>query len=288
MAPFISRPRRASSAESCTFPSRLLRRWCTVTRDHRRDGGPQEEPTEVGCCAALHRHADHRQAQHGGADDDRRVEAGVVERHGEDGKEDEGREAAGGALHGGVGAARDQQQRDRDADSRWSGRGWPSAGSAARAGRARATQATKTARAGPVETRDSSGPDGRAALAWATAASPMKMDARTKIRRRRSAGSSRPVVLFHGGLRWRSISVRSLRTSAGHPVPSYRPRHELSKWRLQRRLAIRCHPPDAGRCSVSHRAGVVDAGPARPARRPMVSSKAPRNGAWPFTSLRPA
>ena len=31
VAPFIRRPRRASSAESRTFPSRLRRRWCTVT-----------------------------------------------------------------------------------------------------------------------------------------------------------------------------------------------------------------------------------------------------------------
>ena len=87
-----------------------------VMHRHRDDGGhrrPPEEATEVRRRAALHGHADDRQAHHGRAEDDRRVGAGVVERHGEDGKEDQGREPAGRALQARVRATRDQEQRDR-------------------------------------------------------------------------------------------------------------------------------------------------------------------------------
>ena len=54
---------------------------------HRR---PPEKAAEVRCGTALHSHTDHRQADHGGTDDDRRVGAGVIQRHGEDRQEDQG------------------------------------------------------------------------------------------------------------------------------------------------------------------------------------------------------
>ena len=145
--------------------------------DHRCHGGPQEEAAEIRRFAALHGDADDRQAHHGGDDDDRRVEARVVERHAEDREEDQGREAAGGALHAGIGATRDQQQGDRDQVADGRDEDGP-AGEAPPGQEERKCAGHEDGQAGPVETQVA-GPDGRAALAWATAASPMKMDART-------------------------------------------------------------------------------------------------------------
>ncbi len=56
---------------------------------------------------------------------------------------------------------------------------------------------TKTARLAQYKLR-LLGPGGSATLAWATAASPMKMDARTKNRRRPRIGPRLTSVLFHG------------------------------------------------------------------------------------------
>ena len=218
-------------------------------------------------------------------DDDRRVEAGVVERHAEDGQEDERRESAGGALHAGVGSARDQQQRDRDQVAEGRDEDGPTREAAKgqedgqRAGHEDG-QAEPSSRPGLV------GPGGRAALAWATAASPMKMKARTKTRRR-DGQAALPVVLFHGGLRWRSLRVRSLRTSVGHPVPSNRAKARIVEMEVAR-------PSDGGRPPPRHegqmfdqpRPGVVDPGPTGPGPARATPSKAPRNGVWPFTSLR--
>jgi hypothetical protein len=106
----------AQASELGRVPHLPLETDAKVVHRHRDDRGhrsPPEETTEVRRRAALHGHPDDRQAYHRRADDDRRVGAGVVERHGEDGKQDQGREPAGRALQARVCATRDQEQRDR-------------------------------------------------------------------------------------------------------------------------------------------------------------------------------
>ena len=189
-------------------------------RDDRSNRGPPEEATDVRRRAALHGHADHRQAHHGRAEDDRRVGDGVVERHGEDGKEDQGREPPGRALQARIRAARDQEQCDRGEVADGRNENGPTRKALPRQ-KDRQGARHEDRQTGPVQRQIvRSRREGGTGLGHRS-----ERDENERPREELASASASPrltVVLFHGISRWRSIPLPRLRTSVGHQVPSYR------------------------------------------------------------------